>query len=323
MTDETRDQLDDLGGTEVPPPDPVFAERLEERLRSGAAVSANPAVPPPRRGRWPGLILRPGVAVTAIALVGIIGAVWFGRDDLTSDVLALTAARESFVVLPDGTEIDAVPGLEVPDGAVIEVGSDGSVTIDGTQYDSGSVLEINNGRVRTVTDRPLDQPTGGPAVTTTVVSDQPPPTDHPVDVAPSETNPPPPTSTTITPPTSATDRPDPTRPVVPPPTTRLVAPTVTLEVVPLPENRWRLVWTVRGDGEISGWVVRGAAGNPAPDPQAGDGRRVSVLRTPEIRELVVSPPGDAAQVAYVIEARGAEGVLATSNTVVVTLEREG
>ncbi|MCP5027249.1 MAG: hypothetical protein GY929_13295 [Actinomycetia bacterium] len=323
MTDDPRDRLADLGSTEAPPPDPVFAERLEQRLRSVATVSPTPATPPPRRGRWTGLVLRPSVAVAIIALIGIVGATVFRASDSPDEVLALTAARSSTMVLPDGTEIAAMAGLEVPDGAIIEVGPDGAVTIGGIDYQAGTILEITDGRVRTISDRPDDQPTDRPAPPPTSgperVVDQPSVTDRP---SPPPTNAPvsPPLASTA-PPSSAVDRP----PASPSststaPTTVITAPAVTLEAVGLAEGRWRLVWSISGDTSITGWVVRGAAGDPAPDPRGPAGRLVASLRESAQRELVVRPPADAAEVAYVVEARGADGtLLATSNQATVTV----
>ncbi len=175
--DELQEALGALGSSDVPEPDPTFADALEERLRrthgTGHGVPV-PSVPGPRRAL---------VAVAAaVLLVVALGTALVQRSD--GSTTRLTAATDTSVVLPDGSIIAAVDGAELPDGALVITGPEGSAVIDDVRIPENSQAIIRDGTAVAVSTPPTT------------------PTTHPA--SPTTANPSPPTTTATTRPVSPT-----------------------------------------------------------------------------------------------------------------------
>jgi len=290
------------------------------------------------------------VPISVVAVIALLGFRAATND--TTSVLAATAADGASILLPDGTEVDGVAGLELPDGSVIALSRGGTLIVDGREYHDPMVFDVVDGELRarpapglgTDPARPADRapapfptssstpasppniepeivtgpavttststtigPTPGPGVVDPTVADRPPPTAPPVsDLGP-----------TISPPAATTTIPvRPTTTIAPPVTTTsaprasttISAPIdrrpILLTSSPLRAGRWRLAWEMSDPTGVAGWVVRAVAG-----PSDGDAREVAVIRDPAARHLIVTPPGDARTVRYLIEARSRTGEL--------------
>ncbi len=189
--------------------DARIADRLEADLRIAHADLA---------GRPP-LWRRAQILVPAALLVVALSVGLALRDETPTAALVVSGAENVTIVLPDGRELmDPEDGFVLPDGAIVEVGAGGQVTIDDVVIDDAAagspvVLAVRDGRLitdvvatTTTPDRPdhLDPaPTTTEApvdVTTTTTSEAPPTT----------TTPPPASTTTVARPTDDTrdDRPD-------------------------------------------------------------------------------------------------------------------
>ena len=193
MTDETN-PLDVLRRS-VPDDDRLesaIADRIESRLRV-AHAEANPSRPV----RW----WRPALAAPiAVLLVVALSLAVVLRTSDPAAALVVTDAENVTVRLPDGSlVIDPEDGYELPDGAVLEIGLGGMVTVDDVVLDSAGVLAVRDGRLvadvvatTTTPDRPDHL---APDPTTTVA---------PVDVVT--------TTTTAAPTTTVPVDPEPTEP---------------------------------------------------------------------------------------------------------------
>ncbi len=171
MTPDDLDaRLESVAGR-VPPPDPAFSDRLEARLTAVHQLVADEPAPHPARRVW----LRPLLA--AVCLIVVVAAVALAAPSSDDPVLALDAASDARVVLPDGSVVDAEAGLELPDGTTITAGDD-AVVIDGTTVAPGQTVVIRDGEVRfeaspddpvaAPPERPVgDRPTTDPTTTTT------------------------------------------------------------------------------------------------------------------------------------------------------------
>ncbi|HUV11661.1 MAG TPA: hypothetical protein VMX12_11840, partial [Acidimicrobiia bacterium] len=109
------------------PVDPAFADRLEARLTAVhgtlAADAAESAVPRASRP-WRRVVLAAACLLVMVAAVALAAPSSPDRD------LALEAASDARVVLPDGTVVEVEAGLALPDGTVITAG-DEPLMIDG------------------------------------------------------------------------------------------------------------------------------------------------------------------------------------------------
>jgi hypothetical protein len=258
--DDLRERLDAWGQSSPPAVTDMFADNLESELRVRAAQ---------RTGAAPRPIWRPLaglVAASVLILAGYLATTRIATDNGT--VVVLATSQDSTVILPDGTELDSPTSLDLPDGSRIEVGADGSASVNSVVLGAGSVAEIVDGRVEV-----LSQP-AQPTTSTTSPATSAAPSTRPTTTSPPTTVRPTSTSqvdrTTSTPPN--------TRPTDPPPAAvdieLLATQTLRSEVV--------LEWTVTTADQIRGWEV-----------QLRDGNRtvtIALLRDARARRLVVTRP---------------------------------
>ena len=190
--------------------DPIAADRIEAGLRV-AHAARRPSPAPWRRAA----VLVPVAALLVVALaVGMLA-----RDEQRSAAFVVTDAENVTVVLPDGTLVrDPGDGFVLPDGARVEIGTGGRVTIDDVTIDESAaaapvVLEVRDGRL--ISD----------VVATTTTPQRP---DH-LDPDPSTTEPPTDLTTTTTVPVPTTARPGESPTTTRPPATD-EAPTTTAPV---------------------------------------------------------------------------------------------
>lgn len=118
--DDLERRLREAGRDQVPDPRPAFAEVLEHRLRAGVPLAPAPVVVirPGRRWVPVGALAAAAVVVVALAVASL------GPEE---QELRVASASDAVVVLPDGAEEPAVPGLVVPDGSLIRTGKEGRV----------------------------------------------------------------------------------------------------------------------------------------------------------------------------------------------------
>ena len=133
-------RLREAGQSPVPPPDPAFATRLEERLRAGV-LAPEPALRPaprqPRRVWFP-------VSAVAAALTRVLGSVAVLPDG-GEDVLRVASATDTVVVRPDGTVGPATPGLELPDGSRLQTGNEGHAVVGETELGPKQEAQVDDG----------------------------------------------------------------------------------------------------------------------------------------------------------------------------------
>ncbi|MEM9467446.1 MAG: hypothetical protein AAGA90_18880 [Actinomycetota bacterium] len=120
--------------------DPATADRIESRLRVAHAASRSR----PTARWWRPAIAAPALLVLVVALS--VGVLLRGSDPAAA--LVVTDADNVTVRLPDGTlVVDPEDGYRLPDGAVVEIGVGGMVTVDDVVLDSAAVLEVRDGRL--------------------------------------------------------------------------------------------------------------------------------------------------------------------------------
>ena len=167
--------------------DPRVADRIESQLRIAHAATRGSG----SRSMRPALVAT--MVLFAVIALSVLVTV---RDPNPSAALVMTDAENVTVRLVDGTVItDPSDGFELPDGAVVEIGIGGMVTVDDVVLDSVGVLEVRDGRL--VAD----------VVATTTTADQPAPevtTAEPATDTVSTTTSIAPTPTTTTPPRETT-----------------------------------------------------------------------------------------------------------------------
>ena len=88
-------------------------------------------------------------AVAALALAGSFAG-WFEGSDEASRVraLALAAAVDTVVVLPDGHEVLGTVGLELPNATIVRTGPNGSATVGRTQLGPQQEAVVDAGQLR-------------------------------------------------------------------------------------------------------------------------------------------------------------------------------
>jgi len=253
-------RLHEAGQATVPPPEPAFATRLENRLRAGVLAPEpvlRPAPRPARRAWFP-------AAAVAAALTMLLGAVAVVRDG-GEDVVRVASATDTVVVLPDGTVGPATPGLELPDGSRLQTGSEGHVVAGDTELGPKQQAKVRNGTVKpsptTVPPRPSEPSIPEAAAPTATTA-------PPVKTTPPSTRP---TATTVA---TRTTKP----PVVTPTTTRSTdtkptttvtsGPTNTVAALKL-EARYRdttakLQWTAYTGKNFAAYLVLRADGPAEP-----------------------------------------------------------
>lgn len=307
MTDDELDsRLERWGRSSVPDVDGAFANRLETDLR----MQATAAESSPRRF---GVLLRPAMIMAAVALV-VVGYVMFAAGGDGDDVV-LVAADNTTVSIPGSpTTIVGVAGFELPDGARLVVGPDGSATVAGIVLEPGTVAEIVDGRVElfdvdsalaTTSSTSIPTTTTGQPTTSgpqTSDSSAPPSPSS----GPATTAAPPTTSdrttSTVAPTTSQqpnTSAPPTTDGTSTPPTTRPAdRPSITLLAEQLRDRQVLLSWQVDGGEDvIAGWEIRVRSGDAS--------RRVALIRDPDARRLRVERTDRVVE--YQVLARAAGG----------------
>jgi len=132
MTDDMHRHLTALGSSAVPDPDAAFADHLELQLRDMRAVDAT-QMPAPRR--WPATVAAVAFSVAVVA---------FGISTIQPgiDSVRISSATGAQLHLPNGSVIEAKPGLEMPEGAWVEVGPSGSASIGELLLGPGQVAEV-------------------------------------------------------------------------------------------------------------------------------------------------------------------------------------
>jgi len=120
MNDDMHGYMTELGSSDTPEPDPRFVTNLELQLRESRAGATAYRFARPRR--WPATVAAVtfSVAVVAFGLATV---------DTSPQVVSISAASGAEVRMPDGQVVEATPGLELPNGAVVEVGPAGSARI--------------------------------------------------------------------------------------------------------------------------------------------------------------------------------------------------
>ena len=145
--------------------DAHVADHIEASLRVAHAEQRTPAAPWWRRSI--------ALAPAAVLIVVAISAALVLRTESPSAALVITDAENVTIVLPSGDIVtDPADGFELPDGAVIEIGAAGMVSIDDVVIDEPARFAVVDGSLvsdviatTTTPDRPdhLD-----PSTTTTV-----------------------------------------------------------------------------------------------------------------------------------------------------------
>lgn len=261
---ELDQRLREAGQSPVPPPDPAFAVRLEERLRAVVPAPEPALRPVARQSRH---VWFPAAAVAA-ALAVVLSAVAVDTGG-GERVVRVASATDTVVVLPDGTVGPATPGLELPDGSRLQTGNEGHVVAGKTELGPKQEATVNNGTVkpspRTVPPGPSEP--RNPPVTAPTATTAPP-------VAPT-TQPTRPTATTIkttpttrppvavTPTTKPTTRPTDTKPTTT--TTTLSGPTATLKLdARFKGETAKLQWSAYGGQDFAAYLVLRADGPAEP-----------------------------------------------------------
>ena len=151
---DVRRLLEDLGSIEPPPPDPDFIDRLEFQLRAETIAFAPETTYDEAPWRVPF-----GIAAAAFTVVAGVAGITVIRDMPERQVSAqLAAATNARVVLPNGEQYEAVPGMVIPKGAVVEVFSGGLAEINGVKLAAGQrVVVTGDGAVKAIDadDMPL------------------------------------------------------------------------------------------------------------------------------------------------------------------------
>lgn len=130
-------RLEALGSAAVPPPSDELMARFDGRRLSSRAPEAR------RHFRFP--VLLPAAAVAAL-LVGFV-LISVHRDGGTAPSVVLENAVDASVST-NGAATPARPGSTIPDGAEINVGPSGSVTVGGVTLGPGERAVVRAGRLQ-------------------------------------------------------------------------------------------------------------------------------------------------------------------------------
>lgn len=324
MSDDIGRRLEEAGRRPVPGPDPAFADALEARLLAVARTAAPPPEPP-RQPRRVGLRrLLGGVALAAVAAVLAL-AVLAGRPVAAPELVEPVNVE---VALVDGTVLEDPDGLQLPEGAVVSVGTGGSARVGDTELLPGDVATIEQGRLRVehnqpvgvvagsarpATPRPTPPRTPNPTRTTAPVSRTPaPPTGSPVPTA-SAANHPTPAPTRRPSPTPGPTRP----PATPaPPTAAPPAPTPTpapaivaprLRAVAVGISRVAVTWTRTRTAKTYVLVVTVSRGGRAARPAYPGSRVLGRFARPPAKPFRFRVGPAVTQVGLVVVALGRNG----------------
>jgi hypothetical protein len=146
MNDDIRRQLEDAGRRDTPEPPEAFVRSLGARLLTQAQETPPVTSAPsgPVRG-WSIARLTAGLA--AVVLASFVALTIFVGGQRTGS-LELIDPVHVVVVLADGTRLVDPDGLLIPDGAVIEVGVDGSARIGDSILVAGDRATVDARRLR-------------------------------------------------------------------------------------------------------------------------------------------------------------------------------
>ncbi|MGI9621538.1 MAG: hypothetical protein ACR2PK_01780 [Acidimicrobiales bacterium] len=335
MNDDLEKRLRDWGRSVTPEPDPDFAQRVEADLRSAAYFSPAPEEPRAR----PRFTLRPALVLGMfVLLAGAAALVVANLNDDETETLAMEEAEGASVIGPSGAAAPAETGTELPDGTIIEVGSNGFAVVGGIVLPPDSVAVIVDGHVEflgafptpATRTAPTPSPTAAPTSPAILVPEPntettppPPPT---VEREPQDPTVKPSTPRPTAPPTAeptksatpqvsptATPEPTPTATATDDPTPAPVDVRIGLRSVNLGPKRAQLNWVVDGAEQVDRWRIRARRGDSI--------ATVAVLRESDPRSIVVARP-ESGRVIYWIVALDAEGNrLASSNEVAVVRPR--
>ncbi len=315
--DELEQQLHRLGSTSQPAPDPAFANRLETDLRL-LAIDSQQA----KRAIW-----RPVLGALAASVLVMVGVFSLMRLNPTpTDELVMSAAHQTSLVLPDGTEVVASDGTSLVDGTRIVVGSDGGAVVGSLVLSPGTVAVVVDGQIEILgppeNGKPVDggspsstsSPTTSPSTTTTDTSG--PTTTGPADGDVGEAEPQRTTTTTGTTSTASDSSTTTTATTSVQPSTSWpklepggpVSPILQVEIVS--DRRARLIWSVLDNDQIAGWVVM--------SEHDGTPTTVAVLRDSEARQVTVERPAEGTINYWVVAKDSTGNNLYQSNTVAVT-----
>ena len=157
MTISRRDleaTLQRAGSRPAPKPSAAFVAGLEARLLSSADLVPGPVVvvaDPPRSRRRARRRLVPALSAVAaaVAVFLLAGALsgWFAGGG--SENPSLVSAHDTTVILPGGRAVEGKPGLELPDGALVQTGPAGSASVGGVQIGPAAQATVDNGQVQT------------------------------------------------------------------------------------------------------------------------------------------------------------------------------
>jgi hypothetical protein len=147
-----RAMLEAAGARRTSAPTPAFVSNLEQRLLATApdALAAPSDERELRRARRARLVLVPAAAAIAVVVVtGALVASFDGSNEQSpTRRLELSAAKDTVVELPDGSEVRGEPGLRLPEGAVVKTGPNGSATFGNVDLGPGQVATVKSGTVR-------------------------------------------------------------------------------------------------------------------------------------------------------------------------------
>jgi hypothetical protein len=146
---DIRRSLAGIAQQPTPVPSASFVADLERRLleQAGAARPERVAVLTPRshRPRLAPMVSAAAAVVAALVLAGALGG-WFGSGPTSHDV-ALTAAVDTTVTLPDGSVVDGRTGLTLPDGAVVRTGPNGHASAGDVELGPDLEAVVNDGHL--------------------------------------------------------------------------------------------------------------------------------------------------------------------------------
>jgi hypothetical protein len=149
-------RLRELGDAPVPEPSPAFVARLERRLVDEPATTTKVvAIANRRRATLPAAL---GIAATIAA--ALLATALLGGFDQGGGTRALRlgAAVNTTVRLPGGQVVAGKSGLELPNGAVVRTGPNGSAAAGTVDLGPGIQATVASGRLH-LTPTPTAAPT--------------------------------------------------------------------------------------------------------------------------------------------------------------------
>lgn len=156
--DDMRRRLEETGRSAAPPPDPAFAQALEDRLRAvHATLRADDAAQAARRsGRGVPMRAWWRSPVPVAAAMALAVAVSLGVLLRPPAGVELATAFDATVTLPDGSSVPAEAGQRLREGAVVLTGPRGRVVWEGLLLGPGEMAVVRDGRLERVAQaRPL------------------------------------------------------------------------------------------------------------------------------------------------------------------------